>query len=68
MSKKNYFTDAEILEKSRVRLENAEKQPIIAKELKAYGYNTEKIVEGKTLRTKAEEAYKFKKLEDNESS
>ncbi len=67
MSKKNYFTDSEILERSRVRLENAEKQELIAKKLKEYGYSTEKIAEGINLRSKAEAAYNFKKLEDNES-
>jgi hypothetical protein len=68
MAKKNHLSEAEILEITRVRLENAEKQPVVSKLLEEYGYNKEKISQGVDLRKKTQDAYNFKKKEDIETS
>ena len=63
---KNPTTDLEILEQSRVALENATTNPEIAAALAEVGYTTDKINEGKALLATAQEAYDDNKQQDVE--
>ena len=61
-------SEAEILERYRVALENVEKQSEIATIMSEFGYDTEKITEGKQLFTKTRQAYDNNVKEDDETS
>ncbi len=68
MSRTNYEGQAEVLETSRIRLENTKNQPIIAENMVKFGYNEEKMSQGQKFHNAAEEAYNFKKHEDYETT
>jgi hypothetical protein len=60
--------EAEFLEQSRVALENAESQTEIATTMAEFGYDAEKIAEGKAIYTETRTAYDLNKTEDDETS
>ncbi|GET31402.1 hypothetical protein PbJCM13498_02650 [Prolixibacter bellariivorans] len=62
------LSEAELLERNRVALENAEQQPEIASAMSELGYDATKIAEGKTLLAENQQAYNFNKTEDDETS
>lgn len=65
MALKNTRSQTEILEITRIALENVETNPVIKPLMEALGYNTAKIDEGKTLLSTAKTQYnKNQELED----
>jgi hypothetical protein len=65
MALKNSNSQAEILEISRIALQNVETNPIIKPLIEALGYNTAKIDEGKALLNEAKTQFNTNKsLED----
>lgn len=62
------LSEAELLERNRVALENAEQQPEIASAMVDIGYDATKIAEGKNLLAETQQAYNFNKTEDDETS
>ncbi|GET28164.1 hypothetical protein [Prolixibacter sp. SD074] len=62
------LSEAELLERNRVALENAEQQPEIASAMSDLGYDAAKIAEGKTLLAETQQTYGFNKTEDDETS
>lgn len=61
-------TEAELLEKDRVALENAENQSEIAAALTEIGYDTTVIAEGKAILAETRLAFDTNKTEDDETS
>ena len=57
MALKNSKSQTEILESSRIALQNVETNPIIKPLMEALGYNTAKIDEGKALLENAKTQY-----------
>lgn len=68
MATKRTKSEASLLEKYRVSLENVEKQPAIAAVMAEYGYGPEKITEGKNLLSETRQAYNANRTEDDESA
>lgn len=68
MAIQNATTEAGLLEKFRVSLENAEKQPEIAAILAEYSLDTEALAEGRAKLVNAIAAYNTNKTEDVETS
>lgn len=65
MALKNPRSQTQILEVSRIALENVETNPIIKPLMEALGYNTAKIDEGKAILNKAKNQYlKNQQIED----
>jgi len=62
------LSEAALLERNRVALENAELQPEIASAMTDIGYDATKIAEGKNLLAATQQAYGFNKTEDDETS
>jgi len=60
--------EAEFLEQSRVALENAESQTEIAPIMAGFGYDAEKMAEGKAVYTETRTVYDLNKTEDDETS
>jgi len=67
MATTKHVTDAQVLENYRVALTNVENQPEIATTMAEFGYDNQKITEGKELLAKTREAYDFNKQEDSET-
>ncbi len=61
-------TEANTLEQTRVALENAKNQPIIAEELAELGYGEEKIAEGEQILADTRTLFDFKIQEDQETT
>lgn len=68
MAKRPKNSEAELLERYRIALENTTTQPQIATALEELGYNPEKITEGKTLWAQTRSVYNANKAEDDETS
>ncbi len=68
MSTKQSSSEAQVLEKYRIALENAINQPIIASILNDFGYDSEKINEGKALLDETRQIYNLNKTEDDETT
>ncbi|MCI2227689.1 hypothetical protein MC378_00830 [Polaribacter sp. MSW13] len=57
MGLKNTRSQTEILETSRIALQNVETNPVIKPLMEALGYNTTKIDEGKAILNNAKNLY-----------
>jgi len=57
-----------MLEQYRVSLENVESQAEIATIMAEFGYDSEKVAQGKTLLTETRQAFDSNKTEDDETS
>ena len=68
MSRKNYLSETELLEKYRVALINAESQPDIASALEEIGYDAGEIAKGKALLDETTKVFEFHKKEKAETS
>ncbi|WP_196888876.1 hypothetical protein [Aureivirga sp. CE67] len=68
MNTRRTLTEAQTLEFYKAALENAETQTEIAAILAEYGYDSTVIEEGKAILTQTEEAFRFNKKEDTETS
>ena len=62
------LTEAQLLEKYRVSLENVETQPEIAQAMAELGYDTQEIAKGKALLQQTRQTYDLNKQEDDETS
>jgi hypothetical protein len=62
------LTEAEVLERDRIALENVESQSEIAAIMAELGYDSEKITEGKGILTDTRTAFDSNKTEDDETS
>jgi len=60
-------SEAQALENYRVALENVEIQPEIAAQMADFGYDAEKIAEGKALLTNTRQKFDFNKQETQET-
>ena len=61
-------SEASILERNRVALENVKNQPLIATEMADLGYDATKIFEGEQLLAETRAAFNFNKQEDDETT
>ena len=68
MSSRPKSSEAEILEKSRIGLDNAEAQPEIEASMAELGYDAAKIAEGKGVLATTWKVYDANKTEDDETS
>lgn len=68
MSTKQTTSEAKVLENYRIALENAINQPEIATVLTDFGYDSEKISEGKALLDETRQIYNLNKTEDDETT
>lgn len=66
MAKRNYFTNDEILQNSKVLFETIENNSQIAEKLSDYGYSDKEISEGKSLYEAAQMKYGANKKETEE--
>ena len=62
------LSEAGTLEKYRIALDNAEKQPVIMAALTDLGYDTAVIGEGKAILAATRQAFDANKIEDDETS
>ena len=68
MATRPKLSEAETLEQYRVSLENVENQSEIAGIMSEFGYDSEKIAEGKSLLSETRNSYDLNKTEDDETS
>jgi hypothetical protein len=68
MAKTRKHSDAQVIEQSRIALDNVEKQPQIATTMADFGYDTEELQKGKQIWQNANNAFNLNKTEDDETS
>ena len=68
MAKRPNHSDAQVIEQSRVAIDNAQNQPLIASTMAEFGYDAEELKKGKQIWLNASNAYKLNLTEDDETN